>query len=80
MLKARPGPGAELREVDVPRPGPDEALVKTRATSICGTDKHIYTWGAWGEERIKPPLIFGHECAGEVVEVGSAVREVEVGD
>jgi threonine 3-dehydrogenase len=80
VMKLKPEPGAELREVDVPRPGPDEALVKTLATSICGTDKHIYMWGAWGLERIKPPLIFGHECAGEVVEVGESVTEVQPGD
>ncbi len=80
VLKPRPEPGAELREVDIPQPGPDEALVKTLACSICGTDKHIYKWGAWGQERIKTPLIFGHECAGEVVEVGEAVSEVAAGD
>jgi threonine 3-dehydrogenase len=80
VFKARPEPGAELREVPIPSPGPGEALVKTQATSICGTDKHIYQWGPWGEERIKTPLIFGHECAGQVVELGADVSEVQVGD
>jgi threonine 3-dehydrogenase len=80
VVKARPAPGAELREVDVPRPGPGEALVRMQACSICGTDKHIYKWGAWGEERIRPPLVFGHECAGEVVELGPDAGEVAPGD
>lgn len=80
VVKAERRYGCELREVDVPRPGPGEALVKTLATSICGTDKHIYRWGAWGEKRIKTPLIFGHECAGEVVEPGPDAGEVAAGD
>ena len=81
VVKPGPQPGAEVREVPVPVPGPGEALVKTLASSICGTDKHIYRWGGWAEERIKTPIIFGHECAGEVVELGpDSGGEVAVGD
>ncbi|MCP4703374.1 MAG: alcohol dehydrogenase catalytic domain-containing protein, partial [candidate division Zixibacteria bacterium] len=42
--------------------------------------KHIYEWDAWAASRIKPPMIFGHECCGEVVEVGSNVKSIMVGD
>jgi len=80
VVKARPEPGAELREVPVPVPGAGEALVRTLAASICGTDKHIYKWGAWSEKRIRPPLVFGHECAGEVVALGPDAGEVAEGD
>lgn len=83
MLAAiKPGAsaGAELTEVDIPRPGPDEVLIKVKACSICGTDKHIYEWDKWAESRIKPPLIFGHECCGEVVEIGNAIKKIKVGD
>ena len=79
MKKAR-APGAELATVDIPKIKPDEVLVKVKATSICGTDAHIYSWDEWAAGRIKPPMIFGHECAGDVVQVGELVRRIEVGD
>ena len=78
LFKEKPGPGAVLKEVDVPKPGPNDVLIKIEATSICGTDMHIYEWDAWAQNRIKPPMIFGHECAGRVVELGSNVSEDEV--
>lgn len=80
VMKKQKGPGAELVKVDVPKIEPNEVLVKVKATSICGTDIHIYNWDKWAEGRIKPPMIFGHECAGEVVEVGELVKGIKVGD
>ncbi|MDQ7029409.1 MAG: L-threonine 3-dehydrogenase [Ardenticatenia bacterium] len=79
LAKVRPGPGLELIEVDVPRPGPDDVLIRVTATSICGTDLHIYTWDSWSQHRIKPPLILGHEFAGEIVEVGRHVKHLKPG-
>jgi threonine 3-dehydrogenase len=78
-MKVRPGAGAEFGEVPVPKPAPDEVLIKIKAASVCGTDLHIYNWDPWSASRIKTPLVFGHECAGEVVEVGSKVNDVPVG-
>lgn len=80
VMKKTKGPGAEIVTVDIPQIKPDEVLVKVKATSICGTDAHIYKWDLWAENRIKPPMIFGHECAGEVVQVGSLVKRIQVGD
>ncbi len=83
VVKTRPAPGAELRLVDLPTPKPNEVLVKVQATSICGTDVHIYEWDNWSQERIGAknlPQILGHEVAGEVVEVGKEVRQIKVGD
>jgi threonine 3-dehydrogenase len=80
IVKPRPGPGLEMTTAPIPQIGPREVLVKVRATSICGTDVHIYKWDAWAASRIKPPLIIGHEFCGDVVEVGSAVRSIRVGD
>jgi len=80
VMKKTKGPGAELVTMDVPQIKPDEVLVKVKATSICGTDAHIYKWDQWAENRIKPPMIFGHECAGEVVQVGGLVKRIKVGD
>ena len=59
---------------------PNEVLIKVLATSICGTDVHIYKWDKWSQKRVKPPYIMGHEFAGEVVELGSDVTKVKLGD
>ncbi|RKZ02184.1 MAG: L-threonine 3-dehydrogenase [Candidatus Hydrothermota bacterium] len=80
IIKAVPGPGASLANVEVPKVGPKEVLVKIKAIGICGTDVHIYTWDEWASHRIKPPRIFGHEFVGEVVEVGKDVTLVKPGD
>lgn len=72
--------GTEIMTVDVPKPGVNDVLIKVKVVSICGTDVHIFNWDAWAAGRIKPPLIYGHEFAGEVVEVGSNVDYVKVGD
>lgn len=61
-------------EAPVPRIGPGEALVKTRAVGICGSD--LLDWYV----RRKAGSILGHEVAGEVVEVGSGVENFVVGD
>ena len=80
LMKTKPGPGAELVEVDIPDYGPDDVLVEVTATSICGTDAHIYNWDPWAESRIKPPLVFGHEFAGTIVAKGDNVASLGIGD
>jgi len=80
LRKTRPGRGAELQTVSIPTIGPNEALVRVRAASICGTDLHIYAWDPWSASRIKPPLTFGHEFCGTVERVGEEVTAVAPGD
>ena len=80
VVKTKPEPGAELQEVDAPTPGPGEVLIKIAATSICGTDLHIYEWNDWAKSRIRIPQIMGHEFAGYVEEVGAEVHTVSPGD
>lgn len=80
IIKPTPAPGAQLATVDIPTPGPGDVLVKVRTASICGTDVHIYDWDPWSQARIKPPMIFGHEFAGDVVELGAGVTSLKVGD
>ena len=80
IVKVKEGPGAELKKVTIPKIKNNEALVKVKAASICGTDVHIYTWDDWAANRIHPEMIFGHEFSGEVVEIGSAVTNIKIGD
>ena len=76
VVKAAPAPGSEIRDVPVPPLGPRDVLVKVKAASICGTDLHIQDWDKWAQGRIRPPLVFGHEFCGDVVERGSDVTMV----
>jgi L-iditol 2-dehydrogenase len=63
-----------LEQVPVPKIGPGELLIKTRASGICGSD--LMEW-----YRIKKaPLVLGHEITGEVTEVGEGVKDFKVGD
>ncbi len=81
VVKKRGEMGAELDEVDVPTPKKNEVIVKVLATSICGTDAHIYEWNEWAKSRITNlPHIMGHEFAGEIVEKGANVERLKVGD
>lgn len=72
--------GTELKTVDVPKVGPNDVLIKVNVASICGTDVHIYEWNKWAENRIKVPRLYGHEFAGNIIETGSNVSNVKVGD
>ncbi len=81
ITKQTAAPGATwCEDLPVPEVGPGEVLVKVKATAICGTDLHIYDWTPWAQARIKPPMVFGHEFAGEIVEVGQNVTGFKVGD
>ena len=80
VMKTKPGPGLEIVDAPIPEVGPHDVLIKVIKNSICGTDVHIYTWDEWAASRIKPPIIFGHEFVGEVVEVGKEVRSINPGD
>jgi len=80
VVKTREALGAELLDIDIPDIGPKDVLVKVRAAAICGSDIYIYNWTPYAQGRIKPPLIFGHEMSGEVVETGEQVTNVKEGD
>ncbi|OIN95889.1 L-threonine 3-dehydrogenase [Candidatus Desantisbacteria bacterium CG1_02_38_46] len=64
---------------DVPEPQIEEGgmLVKVRACAVCGSDIRIYHYG---NPRVKPPQVIGHEIAGDVVKVGKTVKEFKIGD
>lgn len=61
----------EARETPIPRPGKDEALIKVFSCGICGSDLAIVSGK---HPRVKPPLIIGHEIAGEIVELPGKVK------
>ena len=65
-----------VEEVDRPRPGPGEALIRVTLTTICGTDVHIVK----GEYPVRPGLILGHEPVGVIEELGAGVTGYEVGE
>ena len=67
----------EMVEMPVPAIGPDDVLVRVRACGICGSDVHGLD-GRTG--RRIPPLVMGHEAAGEVVEAGTNVTDLAAGD
>ena len=60
--------------------GIDDVRIRVLKTGICGTDLHIADWDAWAEKTIRPPLVVGHEFVGEVLELGSNVNDLAVGD
>ncbi len=80
LIKTTPQPGLTATTVPDPKPGPTDAIVRVKATSLCGTDAHIYNWDPWAHSRIQLPRIIGHELCGEVVEIGEDVTLVQVGD
>lgn len=83
IVKTAPGTGMVLREIPRPACGPAEVLIRVHYAGVCGTDLHIWEWDAWASGRMKPPVVIGHEFAGEVAELGAdAAREgvLEVGD
>lgn len=80
LVKRQPTVGLWKEDVAIPAIDVNEVLIKTRKTSICGTDLHIYKWDAWAKKTIPVPLVIGHEFMGEIAEVGKNVTAFKVGD
>ncbi len=80
LVKQSAGPGFVLKNVREPSIREDEVLIRVRRAGVCGTDVHIYEWDAWAQGRVRPPIVVGHEFAGEVVRVGRLVTDVREGD
>ena len=68
-----------VRDIPQPVPGAGEVLVRVKAVGVCGSDVHFFEHGRVGDFVVREPLILGHECAGEVAELGPGVRGVELG-
>jgi propanol-preferring alcohol dehydrogenase len=71
--------GPELREVDVPEPGPGQVLVKVAAAGLCHSDLHVMEWPE-GTLPWSLPFTLGHENAGHVAQLGEGVTNLAVQD
>ena len=83
LVKESAGPGIVLREVPVPTCGPTEALIQVHDAGVCGTDLHIWEWDSWASNRLKPPVVIGHEFAGRITQLGQEAAQdnlLAVGD
>jgi L-iditol 2-dehydrogenase len=68
-----------MERIPVPRAGDGELLLRVGAALTCGTDLKVYRRG-YHAIMLKPPIVFGHEVAGTVVEVGRGVTKFSLGD
>ena len=80
IVKIKPEKGIWMTDVPMPVIGPNDVLIKIKKSAICGTDLHIYKWDEWAQNTIKTPLVIGHEYMGIVVEKGSEVSRVYIGE
>lgn len=83
-MKAALLTGVERIEIrDVPEPAlqkPGQILLQIKAVGVCGSDIHYYTRGGIGDQRVVYPFCLGHECSGEIIEVGKEVRRFKPGE
>ncbi len=79
IVKEARAPGLTVKTVPKPAPGPGEVLIAVRHAGVCGTDLHIADWDAWAQGRLTPPVVVGHEFAGEIVSLGDGVTELKTG-
>jgi len=80
LVKRHAKEGIWLEDMPEPEVGNNDVLIKIKKTAICGTDIHIYNWDEWAQKTIPIPMITGHEYAGEIVELGSNVSDLNIGD
>lgn len=80
LVKKEAAPGLTRMRVPIPEVGAGDVKIKIHKTAICGTDVHIYQWNQWAQDTIPLGMTVGHEYVGEIVEVGSNVKDFAVGD
>ena len=80
LMKRERQPGLWLEDVPQTEVGINDVLIHVDRTGICGTDLHIYKWDEWAQRTIPVPMVVGHEFVGEVVEVGSNVKDFFPGE
>jgi len=79
IQKPKAGKGVTATAAAMGQPKAHEVRIKVTYAGVCGTDMHIYQWDTWAQNRIKPPLILGHEFVGEIIELGAEVQGYQIG-
>lgn len=67
-------------EIEIPEISEEQVLIKIKACGICGSDVHYYNMGRIGPYEVKKQIILGHECSGQIIKVGSKVKNFKKGD
>jgi len=80
LVKAKPEAGLWMQYVPVPKPGPNDVLIKVKKSAICGTDVHIWKWDDWSAKTVPVPMVVGHEFCGEIVDCGKAITKFHIGE
>jgi len=80
LVKAKAERGIWMEDIEKPRVGHNDVLIKVKRTAICGTDIHIFKWDEWAKATIPVPMAVGHEFSGEIVDMGIEVKGFEIGD
>ena len=70
-----------LRNIENPETlGPHDVRIKLHTVGVCGSDVHYYETGRIGPFVVEAPMVLGHEAAGTIIEVGSEVKNLKLGD
>ncbi len=80
LVKSKAEKGIWMADIPEPTIGPNDVMIRMKETAICGTDMHIWHWDEWAKRTIKVPMAVGHEYCGEIVDMGSEVRGLTIGD
>ncbi len=81
IRKLRNEPGLWLTDdTSIPSYGPNDVLIEISHAGICGTDRHIYEWDQWSQNRIKVGITTGHEFVGRIAQVGEECTRFNIGD
>ena len=80
LVKRKPESGLWMEEVPEPSVDLNDVLIRVDRTGICGTDVHIYEWDDWARKTVPVPLVVGHEFVGEIIQVGSNVKDFHPGE
>lgn len=81
IKKLRNEPGLWMQdEIPIPEYGPNDVLIEITHAGICGTDRHIYEWDQWSQNRIPLGITTGHEFVGRIIAVGEECTKSRIGD
>lgn len=80
VLKETSASGVTIKKIPIPQTPQGEVKIKVLYASICGTDVGIYNWNPWVAEKLKPPIVIGHEVVGEILEINGHAPHLKKGD